>query len=146
MVVAFNSASWLSRQLSFAAIVPDASCNSRVGSARFSLTGRKGPSARIRIFFGCEPVTVNPAIKTLSPDPTASRVEMFARRIAGIASVLDGVPDRSLRIFGSIAGAVSSDDFAGSAAPAGAATIAESKTAANLDLQTMAATFTTGVL
>src|SRR4051794_41708646 len=73
MVVAFSSLSWVSLQLSLATTPPDGSCNSRVGSARFSSTGRTGPRARTITFFGCEPVMIKPAISTLSPPPTARR-------------------------------------------------------------------------
>jgi hypothetical protein len=47
------------------------------------MTGNVGPNPRITTFLGCEPVMMKPAIRTLLPVPTASRVEMFARRTAG---------------------------------------------------------------
>ena len=40
-----------------------------------------GPMARAMRRFGCVPVTMKPPISTLSPDPTRTRVEMFARPV-----------------------------------------------------------------
>src|SRR5450759_4252782 len=38
---------------------------------------REGPAARMSTLFGALPCTMKPAIITLSPVPTCSRVEMF---------------------------------------------------------------------
>ena len=63
-------------------MAPVWSCNTRVGSASAPATPaapNDGPIARTRTFLSPAPVTMNPPIRTFSPVPTLSRVEMFPR-------------------------------------------------------------------
>src|SRR5437588_12663199 len=73
----------LSIQLSFASrSAPEPSRNSRVGSASFPARVNDGPIARTMTFLFWLPVTIKPAIKTLSPVPTGNRVEMLASTVS----------------------------------------------------------------
>src|SRR3954451_9495472 len=74
-----------STQLSFASIRPFGPCNSRVGFARLSASGKDVPIARTMTFFGCVPVMMNPPMRTLSPVSTRRRVEMLASVVMGAA-------------------------------------------------------------
>src|SRR4051812_50148601 len=56
---------------------PPLSRNSRTGSARTPANARDGPIARTMTFFGCVPVMMKPAIKTLFPVPTLTREEIL---------------------------------------------------------------------
>src|SRR6476646_7933364 len=84
-------------QLSFDAIfVLVASKISRVGLATASGIPKginDGPMARMRIFLiePAGPWTMNPSIRTSSPVPTGSRVEMLATRPGGALGVAVGV-------------------------------------------------------
>src|ERR1017187_9006845 len=53
---------------------------STFGTPKFA---REGPAARINTLFGALPCTMKPAIITLAPVPTCSRVEMFPS-VAGL--------------------------------------------------------------
>ena len=65
-------------QLSLLVIrLPALSCNSSVGFASTPSSGNEGPIARTITFFACDPVIMNPPIRTLSPVSTRKRVEMF---------------------------------------------------------------------
>jgi hypothetical protein len=79
-------------QLSFVSSnVPEASRNSRIGSASRSVTGKDGPMPRMMIFFGCVPAIINPPIRALSPVPTRRRVERLARSAYGSGGSSPGV-------------------------------------------------------
>src|SRR5213083_147094 len=69
-----------SPQLSFVAIVPLASCNSRVGFATAPGRPLEGPIARTANRFEAEPRMMKPAMSALSPVPTCIRVERFTAR------------------------------------------------------------------
>src|SRR5450755_1812802 len=64
---------------------------STFGTPKFA---REGPAARMSTFFGALPCTMKPAISTLAPVPTCSRVDMFPS-VAGLGvgvGVAVGVP------------------------------------------------------
>src|SRR5947209_511881 len=74
----------LSIQLSFVSrSAPEASCSSRMGLASLPASANDGPIARTMTFLFWFPVTIKPAIKTLSPVPTGKRVEMLASTVGG---------------------------------------------------------------
>ena len=66
-------------QLSFASTnAPFPSRNSRVGFSSLPGIGNDGPIALTMTFWDCEPTTIVPAMRTLSPVWTRPRVEMLA--------------------------------------------------------------------
>src|SRR6476620_7831994 len=64
---------------------PDELRSSRVGLASFPGTFKDGPIPRMITFLGCDPVMMNPPIRALSPVPTFSRVEIFAKTVFAVA-------------------------------------------------------------
>src|SRR5664279_4508771 len=81
-------------QSSFVPMMLLLSCSSNIGSANGFGTpncAREGPAARMSTLFGAVPCTMKPAIITLAPVPTCSRVDMFPS-VAGLGvGVGDGV-------------------------------------------------------
>ena len=89
MVLAKRSITWLDpsrppicvvRQLSFLAMVPDGSCNSKTGSCNapaMPSPASEGPVARIITRFGVGPTMMNPPMRLPSPGVTGNRVEML---------------------------------------------------------------------
>ena len=64
-----------------------------IASDRALATGSDGPIARSISFFGRLPVMITPPIRTSSPVPTRSRVEMLPSVLGMIVSVaVPGVP------------------------------------------------------
>src|SRR5438874_8985928 len=82
--VAMISASCVSRQLSLTIVVnPVGPCSSITGSASLPETGKEGPRPRTITRFGTVPEMMNELIATLSPVPTDTREERFAK-LAGL--------------------------------------------------------------
>lgn len=64
--------------------MPDFDSNQFPAPARFAFVS-EGPLTRINTFFGAVPWMMNPAIRTLLPDPTFARVEMLTDDPTGAA-------------------------------------------------------------